>query len=177
MTVRKYLFWMDGDGIKTYKATEKGKFAVLRPAGREVYADTDFTRFFRWFQKSAAIAEDEFIDFCFLSEQPIEFALPEYLCSAKSSWDKPAVMDFCRLYLEFQNFEVFYSEEKSFVCQSGNVRDKNAVKSLFLKCIPEFCNDERETIDPVSEETSILNRYFIELLEKQDRRLKDRKTN
>ncbi len=174
MTVRKYLFWLFGDGIKTYKVTEKGKFEVLRPAGRDVYEDTDLSEFFRWFQKSAAITEDEFIDFCFLSEQPIEFPLLEYMYSARSSWDKQAVGDFCRTYMNFQNFEVFYADEKCFVCQSGNVRDKAAVKRLYMKCIPEFSDDAGEVIDKAAEETSIPNRYFIEMLEEQERKLKDR---
>lgn len=164
MSVRKYLFWLCDEGIKTYKVIGSGTFEILRPAGREVYKEKDLSSFFSWFHKSAAITEDEFIDFCFLSEQSIDSPLLEYTNVTKSSWDKQEIDAFCNKYMDVKNYEIYYAEDKSFVCQTGNVLRKEEIKRMYLKCIPEFSIETKEKIDAGSEETSLVNRFFIERL-------------
>lgn len=61
-------------------------------------------------------------------------------------------------------FEVCYAVNESFVCQNGNVLDKRNVRKMFMKCIPEFSIATKEKIDVGSEETSLVNRFFIERL-------------
>ncbi len=168
MNVRKYLFWMNDVGIKTYKVTKKGTFELLKPAGRESYTDKDLEKFCSWFHKEAAITDDEFIDFCFLSVSPIESPLFDYNVSTKSSWDKQEISIFCDKYIGVENYKIYYEEDKCFVCQNGNVLDKKSIKTLYLKCIPEFSIETEERIDPGSEETSLVNRFFIEKLKELD---------
>lgn len=168
MGVRKYLFWMCQDGIRTYKVTQKGTFELMRPSGKDVYSDRNLTKFFTWFHKSAAITEDEFIDFCFLSDIEIESPLLNYTTSSKSSWDKQEIRIFCEKYINADAYEVCYDKEKSFVCQNSNVFDKKNVKKIFLKCIPEFSVEMKEKIDMGSEETSLVNRFFIDRLKELD---------
>ena len=84
MGIRKYLFWKSEDGIRTYKVTQKGTFELMKPSGKDVFPGGEWTAFFTWFHKSAVITEDEFIDFCFLSEDKIESPLLEYSTSSKS---------------------------------------------------------------------------------------------
>ena len=164
MVIRKYLFWKNEDGIRTYKVTQKGTFELMKPSGKDVFEDGEWTKFSSWFQKSAAITEDEYIDFCFLSEEKIESPLLNYSYTSKSSWDKQEISVFCEKYIHADTYEVFFSEDKSFVCQSGNVLDKKSVKKIFLKCIPEFSLETKEKIDTGSEDTSLLNRFFIDRL-------------
>lgn len=164
MVIRKYLFWKNTDGIRTYKVTQKGTFELQKPSGKDVFEKTDWTAFFSWFHKSAGITEDEYIDFCFLSDEKIESPLLNYSSSAKSSWDKQEINIFCEKYIHTDTYEIFYAKDKSFVYQSGNVSDKNKVKKMYLKCIPEFSMETKEKIDTGSEETSLVNRYFIDRL-------------
>lgn len=164
MAIRKYLFWKSKDGIRTYKVTHKGTFELMKPSGKDVFESEDWTSYFSWFHKSASITDDEYIDFCFLSEGKIESPLLEYSSSAKSSWDKQEISVFCDKYIHADTYEIFYSENDSFVCQSGNVLDKNKVKKMYLKCIPEFSVETKEKIEAGSEETSLINRFFIERL-------------
>lgn len=168
MAVRKYLFWKCEDGIRTYKVTQKGTFELMRPSGRDVFPDRDLTKFFTWFHKSAAITEDEFIDFCFLSEEEIESPLLNYSSTLTSSWDKQEISVFCEKYITSNTYEVVYAENKSFVCQNGNVFDKKNVKKLFVKCIPEFSIETKEKIDTGSEETCLLCRYYYDELKELD---------
>ena len=164
MGIRKYLFWKSEDGIRTYKVTQKGTFELMKPSGKDVFLGGEWTAFFTWFHKNAAITEDEFIDFCFLSDDKIESPLLEYSTSFKSSWDKQEISAFCDKYIHADTYEILYSEDKSFVCQIGNVLDRKNVKKMFLKCIPEFSVETKEKIDAGSEETSLVNRFFIERL-------------
>ena len=78
MAVRKYLFWKSEDGIRTYKVTKGNTYELLHPLGRDIFPGKNLTDFFSWFHKSAAITEDEYIDFCFLSDEEIESPLLEY---------------------------------------------------------------------------------------------------
>lgn len=168
MVIRKYLFWKSEDGIRTYKVTQKGTFELMKPSGKAVFADCEWTKFFAWFQKSAAITEDECIDFCFLSDEKIDSPLLDYSSSfkssCKSSWDKQEISIFCEKYIHADTYEVYFTDDKSFVCQNGNVFDKKNVKKIFLKCIPEFSVETKEKTDTELEETSLINRFFIDRL-------------
>lgn len=164
MAIRKYLFWKSKDGIRTYKVTQKGTFELMRPSGRDVFEDVDWTTFFSWFHKSASITDDDYIDFCFLSDEKIVSPLLDYSSSSKSSWDKQEIGIFCDKYLHVDTYEILYSENERFVCQSGNVLDKNKIRKMYLKCIPEFSIETKEKIDTGSEETSLVNRFFIDRL-------------
>ena len=164
MAIRKYLFWKNQYGIRTYKVTQKGTFELLKPSGKDVFEDADWKNFFSWFHKSAAITEDEYIDFCFLSDEKIEFPLLDYSSSSKSSWDKQEIGIFCEKNIQADTYEIFYAEDMSFVCQSGNVLDEKNVKRMYLKCIPEFSVEAKEKVDMGSKETSLVNRFFIDKL-------------
>ncbi len=164
MSVRKYLFWMTNTGIKTYKVTQKGEFELLKPAGKTMFDGCDLNQFFAWFHKSAAITEDEFIDFCFLSEEQMESPLLEYSYAKNSSWDKQEIAMFCEKYLNITNYEVFYRENQRFVCQSSDILKKENIKKLYVKCIPEFSIDEKEKNNTSSEETSLLCKYYLDKL-------------
>lgn len=132
MAVRKYLFWKSEDGIRTYKVTKGNTYELLHPLGRDIFPGKNLTDFFSWFHKSAAITEDEYIDFCFLSDEEIESPLLEYSLSSKSSWDKKEISMFCEKYISTNTCEVIYEKSKSFICQNGNVLDKRNVKKYFL---------------------------------------------
>ncbi len=162
--IRKYLFWIDNKGIKAYKVINKGCFAPMKPQGKEYFPSTDLKQFFKWFNMAAAITEDEFIDFCFLSEINIESPLLSYTSSSKSSWDKEEIYMFCEKYMESNSYKIFYNDNDCIVNQTGNIYDKDNVKKLFLKCIPEFSIEASEEIVTGKVETSFLNRYFIDKL-------------
>lgn len=166
MIVRKYLFWKCEEGIRTYKVTKEGEFNVLKPSGRDVFTDGKWNEFFKWFNKSAAITDDEFIDFCFLVDKKSDLPLSDldYTLNTKSSWDKKEICLFIEKNINAELFEVFYSDEECFVVQNGNIFDDKNVKKMFLKCMPEFSMETKEVNDVGSEETSVVNRYFMDLL-------------
>lgn len=168
MEIRKYLFWMTKKGIQTYKVTSKGTFELIRFKGEDTYADTDLLKFVEWFNKMASIAGDEYIDFCYLSDTPVEFPAFTYGTKAKSSWDKQEISLFCNEYINIANYEVVVDDEHSFVCQSGNVFDKDKIKKIYLRCVPEFSFEITEKVDVESEETSLVNKYFIDMLRELD---------
>lgn len=172
MSVRKYLFWMNQEGIRTYKVIQKGTFELMKPLGKDVYPTGDIKNFCKWFYKNAAITEDEQIDFCFLSDSEIKSPLfdCEYSASIKSSWDQQEINIFCEKYLNTKTYEVFYAEDKSFVCQIGNVYDKKNVRKLYMKCIPEFSIETKEKVETGSEEMSIINQFFIDKLNELDKK-------
>lgn len=167
MAIRKYLFWKNKDGIRTYKVTKKGAFELMKPSGKEVFGEDNWNDFFSWFLKSAAITEDEYIDFCFLADEEINSPLlncSNYSSKSKSSWDKKEIEIFCEKYILADTYKIIYSEDKCFTCQNGNVLDADKVKKMYLKCIPKFSIETVEKIDTGSEETSLLNRYFRDRL-------------
>lgn len=164
MEVRKYLFWMTDKGIQTYKVTNKGTFELVRFKGEDKYTDTDFSNFVAWFNRNASIAEDEYIDFCYLSDKPVESSLFRHSTKTKSSWDKKEISIFCDRYINADNYEVIVDEQHSFICQNGNVFNKDNLKKIYLKCVPEFSLETVEKIEQGSEETSLVNRYFIDKL-------------
>ena len=133
MEIRKYLFWMTDKGIQTYKVTKKGTYELVRFKGEDRYADTDISKFVAWFNKNASITEDEYIDFCYLSDKPVESPLFNYSTKKKSSWDKSEISIFCDKYINVSNYEVVVDEKHSFVCQSGNILDKDKLIKVFSK--------------------------------------------
>lgn len=169
MEVRKYLFWMNKYGIKTYKVTQKGTFELVRFKGEDICTENDISKFYTWFQKNASIAEDEYIDLCYLSDRPVESPVFQHGTKEKSSWDKQEISIFCEKYLNIGSFEVIVDERNKFVCQSGNILDENDVKKIYLKCMPEFSMETEEKIEKGSEKTSLVNRYFIDLLRELDK--------
>lgn len=92
----------------------------------------------------------------------------EYSSSSKSSWDKQEIGIFCDKYIHADTYEIMYSENESFVCQSGNVINRKHVNRMYLKCIPEFSVETKEKIDTGSEETSLVNRFFLDRLKELD---------
>lgn len=118
MEVRKYLFWMTDQGIKTYKMTGKGIFELVRFKGEDMYTDTDISAFVAWFDKNASITEDEYIDFCYLSDRPVKASFFNYGTKEKSSWNKSEIGIFCDKYINLANYEVIVNKDISFVCQS-----------------------------------------------------------
>lgn len=167
--IRKYLFWMTEKGIQTYKMRTDGEFELLRFKGEDIYSDTDFEKFSLWFNRIASIAEDEYIDFCYLSNRPIDNPIfnnsrKRKSKKGKSSWKKTEIEKFCEKHIDTANYEVIVGENKSFVCQSGNIYDNNCIEKIYLKCMPEFSFDKEQKKDASPEETSLVNRYFIDML-------------
>lgn len=170
MKVRKYLFWMTDQGIQIYKAVDGGNYELVRFKGEDRYPETDISRFAVWFQKTASIAGDEYIDFCYLSDKPVEVSLLPYNTKGKSSWDKNEIIAFCDRYIHVSNYEVFIDEEHGFVCQSGNLFDSGSLKKIYLKCVPEFSLETVEEAELSSKETSLVNQYFIDKLKELEGR-------
>ena len=168
MSIRKYLFWITDSGIKTYKFLENGKFDMLKPNGSEIFPDTNLSVFLKWFHKSAAITSDENIDFCFLSDSLMESPELQYHTIAKSSWDKLEISMFCDQCIGLDNYKIYYTNTEYFVCQKSNIIDKTSIKEVYLKCVPEFSIDTKENVDMGNEETSLVNRYYMEWLKELD---------
>lgn len=164
MSVKKYLFWFCDEGIKSYKVKASGAFEILRPSGREVYQSKDWNEFYTWFQSCARIVEEDYIDYCFLSQNGEDFPEIEGLTDVKSSWDKPEIHRFCKEFLGFESYEIHYGDDLKFVCQEGNIFVGDDLKKLHLKCVPEFSMETKAVAEDGSEGTSILNQYFIERL-------------
>lgn len=172
METRKYLFWITDKGIQTYKMTGKGDFELIKFKGEDIYTDTDFLKFMGWFNKAASIAADEYIDFCYLSDKPVEFPEFSYGTQAKSSWNSHEISHFCDDYVNIENFKIVIDEEHCFTCQSGNIFETDAIKKIYLKCIPEFVFEVQEGTKTESkiEKTSLVNRYFIDMLRELDKK-------
>ena len=81
-----------------------------------------------------------------------------------SSWNQDDILQFCQSEIGEKNYEIVMDEERKFVCQISNVLDKNSVKKLYLKCFPEFEFKKKEITNDVSDEISLLSRYFREKL-------------
>ncbi len=170
MENRKYLFWMTDKGIQTYKVTDKENFELIKFKGEDIYTDTDLLRFVEWFNKMASIAADEYIDFCYLSDKPVEFPEFSYGMQAKSSWHRHEISLFCDKYVNIENYEIVVDDDHCFTCQNGNIFDKSSIKKIYLKCVPEFVFDEEVSkTDLKSEKTSLVNKYFIDMLRELDK--------
>lgn len=171
MEIRKYLFWMTDKGIKTYKTAGKGDFELIKFRGEDIYADSDLVKFAEWFNKMASIAADEYIDFCYLSDKPVDFPEVSYGTRAKSSWNRQEISLFCDRYVNIENYEIVIDAGHRFTCQSGNIYDESAIKRIYLKCVPEFVL-ESETVTKTDSglgETSLVNKYFIDMLRELDK--------
>lgn len=164
MAVRKYLFWMTDQGIRTYKVVGKSKYELIKFKGKDINPEVDLDKFAKWFYKTAAITADDYIDFCYLSEKRIDSEVFKHQTSINSSWDKKEINAFCSTYLSIENYEVFYSEEKSFVCQNSDLHKGQELRKIYLKCIPEFNIQAEEQIEEGSEETSLVNQLYFEWL-------------
>lgn len=168
MEIRKYLFWITDRGIQTYKVINQGKYELVRYKGEDIYTDTDLRKFAIWFNRNASITEDECIDFCYLSNKPDNFLSFNYSTKAKSSWSKKEISFFCDKYIKADNYEVIVDDEQSFICQNGNLFDGDQIEKIYLKCVPEFSMEAVEKTVPVAEETSLVNKYFIDMLKELD---------
>ncbi|MCR5587930.1 MAG: hypothetical protein K6F77_10430 [Lachnospiraceae bacterium] len=170
MGLRKYLFWRNKDIIKTYKVTPNGEFEVLKPLGNEYYQTKDsdkWSDFYKWFYTNASIASDEYVDFCFISqdEEDIKPLFKEFKCASKSTWNKNEINKFCDMILESEVYKVFYEKDKNYVFQKGNIYDRSNIKSIYMRCFPIFLPDEKQEDDYMdSNEPSMLNKFFIEKL-------------
>lgn len=164
MAVRKYLFWMTDKGIRTYKVVGKNDYELVKFMGKEINPETNLDEFAKWFYKTAGITTEDYIDFCYLSERKIDSEVFNHQTSTTSSWDKNEINVFCSKYLSIENYEVSYSEEKSFICQNSDLHSRQELKKLFLKCIPEFNIQTEEQIEEGLEETALVNQLYFEWL-------------
>ena len=156
MEIRKYLFLITQRGIKTYKYNGAMDFQLIKYRGEEAYPGNNLSDFMVWFEKMASIAKDEDIDFCFLSDEPVEIDSTAYRMQENSTWTKVDVQQFIEGEVGLTTFKVKIDQVSSFVCQNGNVFDKENVKSMFLKCYPSFSDnvleessDEKQKINPL----------------------------
>lgn len=167
MAIRKYMFVISYNGIKTYDAKDDKQYELLRPRGEESFPYGNMKEFFEWFDRVAAIAKDDLIDFCFLSEIPeiqieaqIE-AVSSKLGKGISSWSKDEVIRFCENNLKTENFEIVTDKDVRFTIQRTNMYNKESIKNLYLKCIPEFSmTDEDNEGQELGGETNVLYQYF-----------------
>lgn len=164
MAVRKYLFWKGQEGIKTYKVVAKGKFELLRPFGKEYFPGEDWDKFIEWFEKNAAITDDENIDFCFISEAVFipHFSI-EYTTVEISTWDIEEIETFCEEYMHIGNCEIHFSSGKKYIRQISNL-SKKGMKALYVCNLPELSERNVPSIDEKkelsAEAPSILTQYF-----------------
>ena len=170
MNIRKYLFWLEQDGIRTYKMMADKTFKLVRYHGEEICAGVDLPDFLEWFDKTASITKDEFVDFCFLADREIDISLSAYQTMEISSWNKAEILAFCRDYMgDMEACKFFYQKEKCFVCQNGNIFDEKNIKKLYVKCIPKFScevDEVKEGLEKKTEESSGLTKYYHEKLDK-----------
>ena len=98
--------------------------------------------------------------------QKRSFLSDKYRISSKSSWNKQQIQVFCKKYLSLDTFKVFWSKDNSSIIQSTNVFDEKKIKTLFIKCVPEF-SIETDTIGFSSQEKTSkfdLNRFCVDML-------------
>lgn len=164
MAIHKYLFFISEEGIKTFRVSSASDYELVKFRGETIYNEGGLSDFFEWFNRIASVASDDMIDYCFLSQKPIDFPDFEYLKNKVSSWDKNEVITFCKKNLAVRNYEIIVDSESSFVCQVANVYNRDNIEKLYLKCIPNFSMQIEEKFDSGSEETSILCQYFRDML-------------
>ncbi len=172
MAVHKFIFWISEKGIKTYRVKKNDNYELIRYQGNDSFPNSDLKFFFDsdWFTDIAAIAEDDSIDFCFLSGRKEEVPNFAYMTEQKSSWNQEEIQKFCEKFIRADNYKIIADSEnaeKIFVCQTGNIYEKNQITDIYLKCVPEFAMEEDGSDNMSSEEdTSILYRYYKGLLNK-----------
>lgn len=164
MVIHKYIFFINDKGITTYRVRNNSVYEIVRYKGEKLCKDKDIKKFFQWFEKTASIACDDEIDFCFLSEQPIESLSISYPTPKLSSWKQDDILGFCQSIIGIKNYEILVDEKHKFVCQISNLINNDDTEKLYLKCIPEICFEQKKLEQENFVETSILCRYFIERL-------------
>lgn len=166
MAIHKFLFWIVEEGIQSYRVTQVSKFEQIKYQGNPYFPSNDIKQFFNsnWFNNIASIAKEDYIDFCFLSEFPIDSFKFNHFCEEKSSWNKKAIRDFCSKYVRKGNYRIIVENQTNFLFQSQKDKE-DQWKELYLQCIPKFSNEEQnEEIELKTEDTSILYRYYKEIL-------------
>lgn len=175
--VHKCIFLITADGIRGYRMTRDSGYEPVRYKGEPLYESNDFDRFlYDWFLEVEAVEKDDRIDFCILSEEPMEsgiFSDPELKqhMNGMSSWNKESVLDFCKTEMKGSNCEIIVDENRRFTVQNTDIYKDSGLKQLYLKCIPDYIEEMKKekklsaaegTTEP--EETSVLCRFFIETL-------------
>lgn len=164
MVIHKYIFFIDDNGIRTYKYKDNSIFEIFKYKGEVIYKNRDKKSFYEWFEKAASIAIDDKIDFCFLSNKPIETEFLKYTTKKISSWSKESIINFCNNYIKENNYEIIIDDTHKFISQVSNIYNKDSIDKLYLKCFPEFRFENNEISKVNDEETSVLSKYFIEIL-------------
>ena len=165
MAIHKYIFFIDEEGIRTYKYRNKNDLEIFKYKGEVICAIKEFKAFYEWFTKAAAIAADDIIDLCFLSDQTLNIPIKENFIDATSSWKQDDILNFCENYIGEKNYKISLDEERQFVFQSGNIYDEKNIKNLYMKCFPDF--SFQKPIEEVEEKhISLVNMYMMECLEK-----------
>ena len=176
--VHKCIFLITTDGIRGYRMTGDSGYEPVRYKGEPLYESNDFDRFlYDWFWEVEAVEKDDRIDFCILSEEPMESGifsdpdLKQYM-NGTSSWNKKAVLDFCKAEMSGSNCELIVDENRHFMVQNADIYNDSGLRQFYLKCIPDDMEEmeEEKKISvaeegtPEPEETSVLCRFFIEAL-------------
>jgi hypothetical protein len=165
MNSRKYLFWICGEGIATYKFKKNEKFEIIKPSGKKFYPCNNLNEFFAassWFYKMASIATGEMIDFCLLSDCPFELPDIDYKMVPNSTWSVEEIRKFCKECFPFDSFAINNEDGKSFVVQNGNVPDKSKLKTIYLRCVPACTFEVKTEIDDKvdKEGGSVIYRHY-----------------
>ena len=169
MSIRKYIFTINSEGIKTYKVISENEYELRKPNGMDYFPGKDINKFFQWFHRDAAITNEEKTDFCFLSETKLDNSpLSQYnsSCSSASSWNKQKICDFCEKYLSLDSYKIVYDKDKCFMVQNTNVPDESKIKTLYLKCLPDFSMEIEDIVISNNNESSILWRFYNDKLQK-----------
>lgn len=167
MGIHKYLFLLTEEGIKTYRVREGLDFPyeLVKYKGEASYKGDNLDAFFPWFFRTASIVQDDRIDFCFLSDKPMESRVFSYLQDKVSSWNKVEVLKFCEEIFGDTNYQIMIDENTSCIIhQKSNIYEGTDIKKMYLKCIPDFSPETEEQPDAEDGETSILCRYFMDAL-------------
>lgn len=167
MSIHKYLFLLAEKGIKTYRAREGYPYELVKYKGETFYKGGNLDAFLQWFFKTASIVQDDRIDFCFLSEKPIESRVFSYPHDKVSSWNKKQISEFCDIEFGDTNYQIMIDENTScFIHQKSNIYGEAEIKKMYLKCVPDFSLEIEQESDDEDRETSILCRYFMDALNK-----------
>ena len=165
MAVHKYMFYIEEEGIRAYRAIGSNEYEIVRHMGEDIYKGNSLEEYFKWFDNVASIAADDSVDFCFLSRYEIEQFKIEYSAGVKSSWSKDEVIYFCKTVINKGNMEIHCSDDIQFVCQVSNIFSRDQIESFYLKCVPEFSIEaEYKKEENKVADTSFQYRYYKEIL-------------
>lgn len=142
-TIRKYIFWIDTSGVKTYKFSTDNSYVLLKINGQAVFSEGLSDNFWDKFDNNTAILDDEYIDFCFLSDTEIHIPWLPYQQNPQTTWNKKQIIDFCTKYIKTSPcYRINYYEGKYFIAQSGNVIRDSDITDIYVKCLPELTIDD-----------------------------------